>query len=330
MQIPEPLLAVLAIVASVSITFALVDDDGDGTPDRVTVTVAKKAPPAGDLQAPAPDAGPTEQPAQSELRDETPPEVPDERLERGLRKTDRLGEQLEPRPVGGAQNYSCRVDLSGGVWSSYSIKPTEGVYHFTVSANVAGWGDVLGIEDYFSRTRIASADRILDFEANCLQMTPITTGKAWTAGAANEAACFQYEIIATGRETKQQWLDSPLIKDGVLAAVTRDDARRCGIPLKRVDPVGCVFPPGITDHNALECGNDHTDVAPNFPWRTVMRQVRTGYGPVPKVQRRRCREVHRLRHDGKNTPWQRERIDEIRRGLRQHELRCVGGKIKRR
>ena len=244
---------------------------------------------AGDLM-PEADARP------EALKDERPDEVPRAELERGLDATDRMGERLEPQPVGGAQNYSCRQDFSGRVWSSYSRKPTELVLHYTVSPNRPGWGDVLGIHSYFKRTRVASSDRIVDFEAHCLQMVPIRECKAWTQGGANGATCASYEIIATGRESRAAWLASPLIKRGILASIVRDDARRCGIPLRRVDPRGCVFPPGVTDHNALECGNDHTDVAPAFPWDVFMRQLR---GPAAlscteKVQHALNRHPHHL------------------------------------
>jgi hypothetical protein len=72
------------------------------------------------------------------------------------------------------------------------------------------------------------------------------------------------------RHDRLQRLARPVARDadlprGVLADLMRD-AMRHGIPLRRVDPVGCNFIPGWTDHNALECGNNHTDVLPNFPW----------------------------------------------------------------
>lgn len=297
----SPTLAlILAVVLGIAggLTVTLVDDDHDGQTDRTEIRVAPRAP-GGDLAEPA--GGPAvEKPQDSELRDDTPPEVQPNTLNEGIGKTDDLGQKLRPRPIGGAQNYECRTDLSGHVWSSYSIRPTEGVFHYTVSPNVTGWGDVNGIVGYFKRTRIASADRVVDFEGHCTQMTPITTGKAWTQGAANNATCWAYEIIATGRETRAQWISSPLISRGVLASMARDDSARCGIPLRRVNPAGCVFPPGITDHNALECGNSHTDVAPNFPWDVVMRQI-TGPAPAPisSTARAQCRQLNQLRKDAK-------------------------------
>lgn len=282
-----------AILVTVSVMLALILPEGDDTETKVITKPVPTKAPQGDLSAPP---GPAqERPQDSELRDETPPDVDKQILEEGKTRTTQLGRQLEERPVGGAQNYSCRTDFSGRVWSNYSFKPTMGVLHYTVSPNVSGWGDVNGIVSYFERTRVASADRVVDFEGHCTQMVPITTGKSWTQGAANGATCWSYEIIATGRESRAQWLASPLIRRGILAAMARDDNARCGIPNRRINPVGCVFPVGVTDHNALECGNDHTDVAPNFPWDVFMRQLAGAEKKAPSERAvRLCKTVVRV------------------------------------
>lgn len=281
----------LTAVAAVAVAGYVVLDDA---PRRESPPTGPSIVPVGDLQ---PEPEPASKPGEPEatLRDETPDEVPADVLDAGRRATDRIGEQLEPRPTGGAQNYSCREDFSGHVYSSYSIKPTELVLHYTVSPNRQGWGDVLGIQAYFERTRVASADRIIDFEGHCLQMVPITTGKAWTQGAANNATCASYEIIATGRETRAEWLASPLFRKRILASIAADDMRRCGIPFRRVDPVGCTFPAGWTDHNALECGNDHTDVTPNFPYDVFAAQLADG-PDAPNRKLRRWERSHRIAH----------------------------------
>jgi hypothetical protein len=168
---------------------------------------------------------------------------------------------------------ACRKDFSGEVWSSRGgVRPTEFVLHYTVSANRPGWADVLAIENFFSTARTASSHWIVDFEAHCLKMVR-ERDKAWTQGNANPWA-LSVEIIATGRESAAQWRASPLIRGGVLARLVRNVMDRWDLPIRRVDPAGCVFPPGLTDHNRLECGNFHTDVAPSFPWRVFMRQLR--------------------------------------------------------
>lgn len=333
----SPILAAIAAVLAAllsggSLVVQLTDDDRDGRPDGARVEVRQAPPaPAGDLEAAADAATATGQsPADAPLRDDTPEEIPADTLTNGLEQTDELGERLSPRPVAGAQNYSCRQDFSGRVYSSYSIKPTLGVLHYTVSSNVRGWNDVLGIQGYFKRTRVASADRIVDFEGHCLQMVPITTGKAWTQGGANNATCFSYEIIATGRETRRQWLESPLIRRGILAAMTRDDAARCGIPLRRVDPVGCTFPPGITDHLRLECGNDHTDVAPAFPWDVFLRQLQDGPDPAPANVRTWCRKLHWWRRAGRPGGRALANARERKALIQRRGYVCRGGRASRR
>jgi N-acetyl-anhydromuramyl-L-alanine amidase AmpD len=287
--------AVISLLLGLTLGITVFDDDGDGKPDRVTVTVEKRSKaPVGDLQI---EPEPVSKPgvAETTLRDETPDEVPAEVLESGQDDTSILAEKLNPDPVGGAQTVTCRKDFSGTVYSSRNgQKPTEFILHYTVSPNRPGWGDVLGIRDYFKRTRIASSHYIVDFEGHCLQMVP-TTHKSWTQGAANPWA-ISVEIIATGRETKAEWLRSPLFKRRVLAGLARDNMKRHGIPLKRVNPTGCVFVAGWTDHNALECGNDHTDVTPGFPYVEFSKQLREG-GEKERKRRtwaRRHKALHKL------------------------------------
>lgn len=287
------IVAVLALFAGGLFTEIVIDsgDDGHGNKTRtIRVEVGKKAP-VGDLQV-EPEAPSKPGSAETTLRDETPDEVPREVLEAGQDETSVLAERLEPEPVGGAQTVSCRKDFSGGVYSSRNgQRPTEFVLHYTVSPNRPGWGDVLGIRDYFTRTRIASAHYIVDFEGHCLQMVP-TTHKAWTQGSANPWA-ISVEIIATGRETRADWESSPLFSKRVLVNLARDNMRRYGIPLRRVNPQGCVFVPGWTDHDSLECGNDHTDVTPNFPYALFAKQLRE----TPLAERlAKARRSHRILH----------------------------------
>jgi len=325
--LPILVVALAAFGGSGVALVALIDNDGDGTSDRtvrildrpgeaapIAPAVAEDAP-LGDLELPAgePDA----------LKDSTPEDVPDRKLDAGADRTDEIAEDLDPRPVGGAQNYSCRQDFSGGVYSSRNgASPTEFVLHYTVSPNRPGPSDVLGILNYFESSRVASSTYIIDFEGNCVQMVPFSE-KPWTQGAANPYAV-SVEIIATGRETTAEWLASPLIRKGILASLTRDNLRRMGAPLRYVDPVGCVFPPGYTDHDSIECGNNHTDVSPAFPFATFQRQLVQGvrpavigaryFTPVEKrLTKARCTFRARLRKAGKGTPAYRQALPRARR-----------------
>lgn len=270
-----------ATIAAASLAALIVVLTGDQPPPPAPAHAAPTQP-AGDLEASDDATTATSiDPPDAPLRDDTPEDVPPDRLAAGQQAAEqaandpRLPPADKPLPVGGAQNYSCTQDYSGQVYSSRNgAKPMSHKLHFTVSANVTGWSDIRGVQSYFKRTRIGSSTYIVDFEAHCLQMVP-ESRKPWTQGAFNPTS-ISTEIIATGRETRAQWLASPLIRKGVLASIVRDSNRRHGLPLRRVDPAGCVDQLGITDHNALECGNNHTDVAPAFPWDVFMRQLTDG------------------------------------------------------
>lgn len=281
-----PFLVALALGVGIGISVDT-SEDGKTRTIHVTLPTSLKAP-AGDLQAAAPPASDpaTIKPSESDLRDETPPEIPPATLQAGKEKTDQLAEDADvsdtAKPVGGAQNYSVTKDFSGHVYSDFSpsVTPTEFCLHYTVSPNIVGWGDVRGIQGFFKRTMAASSTYIGDFEGHFLQMVPLTH-KAWTQGAFNPFCRASIEMIATGRETRQQWLESTLIKGRKLASLMHDVMKAYHLPLKFVDPVGCAAPPGYTDHNHIECGNSHTDVAPNFPFDVLRKQLAESFAPKP-------------------------------------------------
>lgn len=333
------LIAAALIVASVAVNDDGPQGQGSVQPTPTATAAPTIAPPEGDLQATPPDPGEpvTQTPAESELRDETPPDVPKATLDAGKEKTDELGKALpeEPQPVGGAQNYTVTQDFSGQVYSNFSsVTPTEFCLHYTVSANVTGWGDVRAIQAYFKKTRAASSTYIADFEGHILQMVPLSN-KAWTQGAFNPYCRASVEIIATGRETRAQWLASPLIKKGILSSLARDVMKRYGLPLRFVDPVGCAAPPGYTDHNHIECGNEHTDVAPTFPFDVFKKQITSK--PLVRVtakDRQYCRLINKYRlavkegtkPSAKSTAAFKRRLATIHA----HGFKCVDGKVKRR
>lgn len=143
--------------------------------------------------------------------------------------------------------------------------------HYTVSENRPGWSDVDAIWNWFAQARAeASSNYIVDFEGNCIYAVN-ESAKAWTQGFFNPWS-ISIEFIATGRE--RVWPDAGLRRG---ARIFADAARRHGIPIRFVDPVGCNVPKGITDHNALECRNTHTDVMPHFPYERFMRFVREAF-----------------------------------------------------
>jgi hypothetical protein len=339
--------AVLTLITGLVVGVSVSSNEG---PDHVvthhvTVSITRNVPPptapAGDL-AGAGTTDPNGAPAaQSPLRDETPPDVPKSELHQGEAKTRSLGKQLpdQPQPVGGAQGFSVRKDFSGHVYSDFptGVKPTEFCVHYTVSPNIAGWGDVLSIQSLFKRTMAASATFIGDFEAHFLQMVPLDH-KAWTQGTFNPKCRASIELIATGRETRAQWLASPLFKRAKLAALVSDVMKRYGIPRRFVDPSGCVAPPGWTDHNHIECGNDHLDVSPvcafnnavtghplypsfhpagctGFPFDVFRRQLADAARfAVSKLDQLRCSRLNHWRKAGRPLAGTRPAV------LRKHTL----------
>jgi len=252
-----------AIVALVGVHVPA--DDGQ-TPTPVAPIVTVSPTPA----SPVPSVAPKSDLA-SDLRAE--PAVPGKAS--GAARTNELAQQQAIARKGFRSNappVNCRVDYTGHVYSDRAVaRPTMFVLHYTVSANRPGWSDVYAIRDYFKRTRVGSAHYILDFEGHCLKMVPLKR-KAWTQGNANSWAD-SVEIIATGRESRDQWKQAPIFAQKKLAALVRRTMDYHGIRVKLVDPVGCVFPSGWTDHARLECGNFHTDVLPNFPYGKLGTQL---------------------------------------------------------
>ncbi len=275
----DPKVLRTAVIAAVLTALAIVGvyllASRDSTPPP-----AKPAPvvPGGDLES-----------GGNQLKDETPPGVP--RIERlkGEEIERRRERQLDPGPLGGAQNYSCRKVRPGPSSSRGGRRVLSVKLHYTVSPNLPGTRDLYGVDIYFKRSGAGSAHRIVDFEGNCIETVP-PSQKAWTQGNFNPTS-YSYEIIATGRESRAQWLGSKLIKRGILAAMVRDDIQRFGLRRRLVDPAGCADQIGYTDHNRLECGNNHTDVAPAFPWDVFNRQVTQGTSASTGCASKRTKQI---------------------------------------
>jgi hypothetical protein len=173
--------------------------------------------------------------------------------------------------------------ISHNFSSRGGIRPRLLVLHYTVSPNRDGWGDIDLIRGLFNRDSFdASSTFLIDFEGHCRYIVN-EAAKPWTQTFYNPWS-ISVEIIATGKEPKSAWLASRgLVKT---AQVLAGAARRWGIPIRWVDPgAACVAPPaGVTDHNALDCQNSHTDVRPNFPYKTFMRLLEEAANPQPRFR----------------------------------------------
>lgn len=253
------LLAVLLVVAAGGTVTIVTTDDSAKTP----------APTESPTATPTPLTAQAGSDLASDLRAETPIPAAD------AARNAAIGRKLGPvRQEAARFGPKCRVDYSKHLWSSREgTRPTELDLHFTVSFNRPGTGDIDAVHNYWGQTRKGSSHFLIDFEGNCLKLVPLRE-KAWTVGNANRYS-LGIEVIAYGNETRAQWKAAPLFKDQILAKLARRVMDQYGLPLRWVDPEGCVFPPGWTDHNALECGNNHTDVKPNFPYGLFRRQLRS-------------------------------------------------------
>lgn len=337
-------LAALLLVAGLFGVGIWIDDDGDGWPDRQLTdrgfrTIADPPGPAAPVVAdrdqqleadevaeaaksPADRAGNID--LHEDTRDETPPGVTRGELERGQEKTEQLveKERLQPQRPAGAQNYRCvsrPVGNQSALSGQWAIRGKQwGVaLHFTVSDP----GSLFTIRDLFNRPSFgASSNYGWDWAAPRGEYCHVWVRvgrKAWAQGPANSA--YVSIEIHTRDRSRASWIAN--LKDGRLAALVRDLLAETGAPIRLVDPVGCVFPPGLTDHDRIECGMTHWDVGKNFPWDVFLRLVRAGAAPNPLTpkQQKACDTLnwHRRRAHtiGRWYPSRRARAEQLKRQI---------------
>ena len=277
------ILAAFVAVVSIAVLVNLTVYADDGT-TSITVTIGKKANP----QNPTVEVD-NDQAYDAEQRDEAnePGEVgPD--VHEDLKDESPNGDEdaaarvLEtptagigpPVPQGGAQNYNCvRQLVRNHSARSAGAKVELEVIHYTVSRP----GSLDAIQRLFDTPSFGASSHLgLEPSGRCEQWVDWNR-KAWTQGAFNSVA-ESVEIIAMGNEPRSWWLAQPILKDGILASIVADRLRARGLPPRRVNPEGCgVQQAGWTDHDALECGNNHTDVKPNFPYDVFQQQLERAY-----------------------------------------------------
>lgn len=289
--------AAAAVAAAAAGTSIALDDHEPPAPPAAPATTA----PRGDFHG-DPDL----------LRNTLPPGAD---RQKALRLLDQVEQQVadapapRPRPTGGAQNYTFRTAYAGTPQGRGGAR-LQVVIHCTVGRNRPGWGDVYDTKSYLDRVGLSAA-WIADFEGHFLKTMP-NSSYAYTQGPGFNRYSLSLEIVSTCQETRAQWLASPLIKDGLLASWLADRLREIGAPFRRVDPAGCTPGRGYTDHAALECGNDHTDISfscPNgsnhprnfaappcaFPWAELARQLADA-PDAPNRKLRTWRRRHRIGH----------------------------------
>lgn len=193
-------------------------------------------------------------------------------------------------PLATPSQRGCITDLIQTNFSSRAgTRPKMLVGHLTVSRNSAGWGDVNAIRSWFNQSRAqASSNYIIDAEGNCKYIVP-ETAKAWTQGAANPVSISIEFIHFSTTNPDEKWTEAQLRKGALVFA---DASKRWGIPIRLVNPSGCTWPAGVTDHDRLECGNSHVDVGTResgsgvhvgtFPMTKFISYVKAAAEP-PKV-----------------------------------------------
>ncbi len=307
-------LVALILAAVLTVVFgATVVLPGDPATSPATTPVVVPAKVDADHSSDNEPAGPSVA-AHEDLKDEFPAGASDTAQEKGLQQQSAPG-ITGPKAVGGAQNYSCPAQLVRNRSGRGGQTPLLFVVHLTVSGPGSGPA-ILRLFDTPSFS--ASSTYLAELTTRwCRQLVP-ESQKPWTQGNFNGRS-ISIEIVARGTETRSQWLAGTLIKDGRLASLMYDSMRRNGIPIRWVDPVGCtVQKAGWTDHNALECGNNHTDVQPNFPYDVVKQQLArlaAGQGKAAAARGKTCNQLryHRGRLKAKVDDTDAERKARVAR-----------------
>lgn len=347
-KLPAILGAVVLFLSGVGLCVTL-EDDGD-------ITVTKKAPPALPAgvqpdadhnrdaeQVKESSAEPVSEPGvapspeltlenvgpeiEEDMVDETPPGISEEEaLEAHVTPPNPLPNAIEykPQPVGGANDFTCRYNpVRNYSPRAVGVRTSMFVLHFTVSPP----GSLRGIWNMFNTPSFAASSHyLLELNGQCEQIVPFSQ-KSWTEGAFNSAS--ESVEIVTNDLTRNEWLSSSILKNATLAKMTVSRLKANGLPDRHVDPDGCSPQAGVTDHNALECGNFHWDVGPGFPWDKFMVQVHQIYrhGTLCDTKCHRLNRVQR-RHKATHADYQRVgcrgRMHKVRlRDLKTDQCRAI-------
>jgi hypothetical protein len=331
-----------SIVATVLVTFGVTlvvtDDNNDGRPDKVTVTVGRtvpqqtkvdtsprpgrqegtvSAPKAAVDQVAATDAGDHEG-----ARNETPPGVSRSDLEAGREAQDRLAanDQLPAvTPDAAPSQRGCTSAFVRNYSTRRGVKPRLWVIHYTVSSNRPGIGDVNAVVNLFNTPAFAaSSNYVIDREGNCKYIVR-ESDKAWTQAAANPFA-ISVEIINSGREGNL--IDGPGLKK--LGQIISDSAKRWNIPLRAGAVNGCApSRSGIVTHQMLgACGGGHVDVSPYALAPIIAAAKAARAGGITATDRATCAKLNAWRRAGR--PQAQETVNVARRrALEARHVRCT-------
>ncbi|MCK9251090.1 MAG: hypothetical protein M0P31_19175 [Solirubrobacteraceae bacterium] len=180
MTLTARLLTLLTVVvlAGGGVTIALVDTDGDGRPDTITVPLGPPQLERADL----PDtltidrdalqaAAKTDAGDHQGARDEVPDGVPVDELRAGQAQQDRLAaDDRLPivTPLAAPSQRGCSSRFVRNYSSRRGVRPRLFVVHYTVSSNRPGWSDVNAIVGLFNQASFAaSSTYVIDDEGHC-------------------------------------------------------------------------------------------------------------------------------------------------------------------
>lgn len=313
-----PVLA--AILAVAGVTYAVVDTDGDGTPDRVTITVDR-------FTAPAPAAIAVDTADADRQRDnilELSPRAQtaykaiagdeyDGELAEPLREPDdpsRTPAGVLEGPLAAQEFPGCRTRFVSNYSSRNGVRPRIIVWHQTVSRE-RGTSSQDALTAMASRRSSGVSWHLLVGRTNglCTYTVPLTM-KAWTQGNANPFSV-GIEVEAYG--------DEPTYVAGLgerkLLSVTREIGRRFDIPMQKGLVENCrVVRRGIVEHSDLgACGGGHADVT---PWSTapLLEQLKAWGTPRTATQTRRCNALryHRRKVKAGEGYWTTSRVRRVR------------------
>lgn len=298
------LIALVAAATAGAVVVSIVDEDENGRPDRVTITLGghddvpaglpagpetlELAPQAvADLE----DVKDNQADDHAGLDDERPATLPAgaaEALPDYLELNAERNDLPDLSPLAAPEQAGCVTRLVANFSSRYGVRPRQIWAHYTVSRNRNGWDDVNAIVGYFNnRASSASSNYVIDAEGNCAYIVR-ETDKAWTQAAANPYAV-SIEHIAYGDEAHLYGPGGRAKTGKVYDAI----ARRWDIPLTRggVNTATCVpTAAGIVQHaDGGGCAGGHHDVNP-FPIGDVIDAARD----ARRLRHRRAR--HRQGH----------------------------------
>jgi hypothetical protein len=320
----------VAVAATFGLTIVVVDDDGDGPPDRVIIE-RPVAPPATAVDGPdadtkRDDALPLNADAQDVALEVT--EAPDEfDFADDLRGRDPTAAGVVDGPLASQQWPGCRTSFvrafSGRVTGIRAI-----ALHYTAGPNRAGWADLDGLTAFSNNIgNQVSWHFGIDREGHCSYNVP-TTQKAWTISGLNSQTV-NIEVVGTGRDP--DYVGAGFAK---LRAVVRRIGRIHRIPIRlgATDGRCNVTRTGVVTHwMGGPCSGGHIDIRP-YDVNAVIRRI--ALGAFTARDRRQCRNVHayRQRRRAGRPPTRSGKANQARRleQLGNRGLRCRAGKPIRR